>query len=77
MQIDWVKTIEDIFSNQVSCPRCGILTPQLVAGYSRATWAAEYAPRASEAGAAAYIQKSDFGPDELTGAWEVAKASAA
>ena len=20
MQIDWVKTIEDIFSNQVSCP---------------------------------------------------------
>jgi DNA-binding NarL/FixJ family response regulator len=39
--------------------------------------AAEYAPRASEAGAAAYIQKSDFGPDELTGAWEIAKASAA
>ena len=30
MQIDWVKTIEDIFSNQVSCPRCGILSPQLV-----------------------------------------------
>ena len=45
MQIDWVKTIEDIFANQVSCPRCGILTPQLVAGYSRAPWAAEYAPR--------------------------------
>src|SRR5687767_6357851 len=45
MQIDWVKTIEDIFSNQVSCPRCGILSPQLVAGYSRAPWAAEYAPR--------------------------------
>jgi hypothetical protein len=45
MQIDWVKTIEDIFANQVTCPRCGILTPQLVAGYSRAPWAAEYAPR--------------------------------
>jgi hypothetical protein len=45
MQIDWVKTIEDIFANQVACPRCGVLTPQLVAGYSRAPWAAEYAPR--------------------------------
>src|SRR5437879_1000012 len=38
--------------------------------------AAEYAPRAADAGAAAYIQKSDFGPDELTTAWETAKASA-
>ena len=45
MQIDWVKTIEDIFANQVNCPRCEVLTPQLVAGYSRAPWAAEYAPR--------------------------------
>ncbi len=45
MQIDWVKTIEDILTDQINCPRCGILTPQLVAGYSRAPWAAEYAPR--------------------------------
>ncbi len=45
MQIDWVKAIEDIFADQVSCPRCSVLTPQLVAGYSHATWAAEYAPR--------------------------------
>jgi len=45
MQIDWVKTIEDILTNQVTCPRCGVLTPQLVAGYSQAPWAAEYAPR--------------------------------
>lgn len=45
MQIDWSKAIEDILAEQVHCPRCGVLTPQLVAGYSRAPWAAEYAPR--------------------------------
>jgi hypothetical protein len=45
MQIDWVKDIEAILSDQMTCPRCGVLTPQLVAGYSRAAWAAEYAPR--------------------------------
>ncbi len=45
MQIDWAKTIEDILADQISCPRCGALTPQLVAGYSRSPWAAEYAPR--------------------------------
>ncbi len=45
MQIDWVKTIDDILGDQVNCPRCGVLTPQLVAGYSHAPWAAEYAPR--------------------------------
>lgn len=45
MQFDWVKAIEDIFSDQTTCPRCGVMTEQLVAGYSRATWAAEYAPR--------------------------------
>jgi hypothetical protein len=45
MQIDWAKTIEDIFENQATCPRCQVFTPELVAGYSRAPWAAEYAPR--------------------------------
>lgn len=45
MQIDWAKAIDDIFENQISCPRCGLITDQLVAGYSRAPWAAEYAPR--------------------------------
>ncbi len=30
---------------------------------------AEYAPRAAECGAAAYIPKSSFGPDRLTEAW--------
>ena len=45
MQIDWHKVIDDIFAEQVSCPRCGTITGELVHGYSRAPWAAEYAPR--------------------------------
>lgn len=35
----------------------------------------EYAPRAAECGAAAYIPKSVFGPDRLESAWEQAAAS--
>jgi DNA-binding NarL/FixJ family response regulator len=34
----------------------------------------EYAPRAAECGAAAYIPKAVFGPDRLETAWETAKA---
>jgi DNA-binding NarL/FixJ family response regulator len=34
--------------------------------------AAEYAPRAAEAGAAAYIPKSEFEPDRLSEAWTAA-----
>jgi DNA-binding NarL/FixJ family response regulator len=34
--------------------------------------AEEYAPRAAEAGAAAYIPKSEFEPDRLAGAWSAA-----
>jgi DNA-binding NarL/FixJ family response regulator len=34
--------------------------------------AEEYAPRAAEAGAAAYIPKSEFEPDRLTEAWTAA-----
>ena len=37
----------------------------------------EYAPRAAEVGAAAYIPKSVFGPDRLEGAWAAAKGSSA
>ncbi|MDQ4027612.1 MAG: response regulator transcription factor [Actinomycetota bacterium] len=37
--------------------------------------AAEYAPRAAEAGAAGYISKSEFGPDELEQAWRSATGS--
>ena len=36
---------------------------------------AEYAPRAAECGAAAYIPKSSFGPDRLADAWEAATTS--
>jgi DNA-binding NarL/FixJ family response regulator len=35
----------------------------------------EYAPRAAECGAAAYIPKAVFGPDRLESAWEVASAA--
>ncbi len=34
----------------------------------------EYAPRAVECGAAAYIPKAVFGPDRLESAWEIARA---
>ncbi|HEY7661080.1 MAG TPA: response regulator transcription factor [Actinomycetota bacterium] len=34
----------------------------------------EYAPRAAECGAAAYIPKAAFGPDRLESAWEAARA---
>jgi DNA-binding NarL/FixJ family response regulator len=34
----------------------------------------EYAPRAAECGASAYIPKAVFGPDRLESAWEDAKA---
>jgi DNA-binding NarL/FixJ family response regulator len=37
--------------------------------------AAEYAPRAAECGAAAYIPKSEFSPDRLEEAWSAATAA--
>ncbi len=37
--------------------------------------AAEYAPRAAECGAAAYIPKSEFSPDRLEEAWQEASAA--
>jgi DNA-binding NarL/FixJ family response regulator len=36
--------------------------------------AQEYEPRAAEVGAAAYIPKSEFGPERLTEAWEAANS---
>ena len=35
----------------------------------------EYAPRAAECGAAAYIPKAVFGPDRLESAWAAAKSA--
>lgn len=34
----------------------------------------EYAPKAAECGASAYIPKSDFGPDQLENAWNDTQA---
>jgi hypothetical protein len=45
MQIDWDKTIDEILAEKTACPRCGSLTEQVVAGYTREPWGAEYAPR--------------------------------
>lgn len=45
MQIDWNQTINEIFSNKISCPRCGHLSTFAYVGYSRSPEAAEYAPR--------------------------------
>ena len=39
--------------------------------------AAEYGPRAAECGAAAFIPKSEFGPDRLEEAWAAATSSQA
>ena len=50
MQIDWEKTLDDILADKVSCPRCGVLTPSIVAGYSRSSGLAEYAPRCQQCG---------------------------
>jgi DNA-binding NarL/FixJ family response regulator len=35
----------------------------------------EYAPRAAECGAAAYIPKAVFGPDRLESAWSAATSA--
>lgn len=48
MQIDWKQTINEIFDDKLSCLRCGSLTAQIVAGFSRSPAAAEYSPRHHE-----------------------------
>jgi len=45
MQIDWQKTIEEILADKMACPRCGTFTEEVVAGYTRESWGADYAPR--------------------------------
>ena len=47
---------------------------ELTDGFEVAGEAEEYAPRALEAGAAAYIPKSEFEPDRLADAWASATA---
>ena len=45
MQIDWNKTIDEILGDKMACPRCGTFAGEIVAGYSREPWGADYAPR--------------------------------
>ncbi len=45
MQIDWQQTIDEILSDKMACPRCGRFTEEVVAGYTREPWGADYAPR--------------------------------
>ena len=44
MQIDWQKTIDDILSTEICCPRCGTLVPEVMVGYSRASSTSQFAP---------------------------------
>ncbi len=45
MQIDWDKTIDEILADKIACPRCGSFSEDIVAGYTREPWGADYAPR--------------------------------
>lgn len=45
MQIEWEKTINEMFAERVACRRCGALHMSVCVGYSRAPEAAAYAPR--------------------------------
>jgi hypothetical protein len=44
MQIDWQQTIEEILSDKISCPRCGALVPEVMAGYLRSPAGSQYSP---------------------------------
>ena len=44
MQIDWQKTIDDILSTEICCPRCGALVSEVMVGSSRAPSASQFAP---------------------------------
>lgn len=44
MQIDWQKTIDEILSTEICCPRCGALVSEVMVGYSRAASASQFAP---------------------------------
>lgn len=45
MQIEWEKTINEMFAERVACRRCGALHTSVSVGYSRAPEAVAYAPR--------------------------------
>lgn len=45
MKIDWEQTINQMFADRLSCPRCGQEAEQLVVGYSRKPVLNKFAPR--------------------------------
>ncbi len=45
MQIDWDKAIDEILADKTACLRCGNFTEEILAGYTREPWGADYAPR--------------------------------
>ena len=45
MQFDWEATINKIFSDMLTCPRCGHDEDQLIIGYSRKPSLNKFAPR--------------------------------
>ena len=59
-------------TRQILAERAGPVIVLLLSTYEEA----EYAPRAAECGAAAYIPKAVFGPDRLDSAWEAASGAA-
>lgn len=58
-------------SRQILADAAGRTVVLLLSTYE----ASEYAPQAEEAGAAAYIPKSEFSPDRLEEAWRAAVAA--
>ena len=57
-------------TRQILAERAGSIVVLLLSTYEEE----EYAPRAAECGAAAYIPKAVFGPDRLETAWAAAAA---
>src|SRR5262245_51715593 len=58
-------------TRQILSQRAGSVVVLLLSTYEEE----EYAPRAAECGAAAYIPKSVFGPDRLESAWAAASGA--
>ena len=48
MQINWESTINQIFSDVLTCPKCSLGFSELVVSYSRRTSLNQYAPRHRE-----------------------------
>jgi len=58
-------------TRQIRAQSAGAVTVLLLSTYE----AEDYASRATECGAAAFIPKSQFGPDQLAAAWAAAAAA--